>query len=108
MRLHRNTVILFFLATFLFVVNLLLQDDGSFSSQKELPSIPAISKDEVQRIEITHKGEKIVMEKKEDWEIVYPNSEKADVSRVNSLLLNFRKSIDMDIDARYIHNRVPS
>ena len=64
----------------------------------ELPVIEGVSKDDISRFEITQLGQKIRFEKENGiWMIKAPFVAKADQSRVKALLLQFRKSISMDV-----------
>ena len=63
-----------------------------------LPVIEGVSKDDISRFELTQLGQKIRFEKEiGTWMIKAPFVAKADQSRVKALLLQFRKSISMDV-----------
>ena len=66
--------------------------------REALPQIEGISKDLMQRFELTQMGQKIRFEKQEGvWMIKAPFEAKADQARVKALLLQFRKPISMDV-----------
>lgn len=63
-----------------------------------LPHIEAIGIKEISRIELTSMGSTITLEKQSgEWVQIAPLSGLADVSRINSMILNFRKPIAMDV-----------
>lgn len=63
-----------------------------------LPVLVEMLKDDVQRIELTQQGNKIVLEKSNDeWIQVSPLNGVADWARIKAMVLNFRKSIAMDV-----------
>lgn len=62
------------------------------------PTLVEILKDDVQRIELTYQGNKIVLEKTgDDWMQIAPLNGTADWARIKSMILNFRKPIAMDV-----------
>jgi hypothetical protein len=72
-----------------------LQPDSTSST---LPVLVEMLKDDVQRIELTQQGNKIVLEKSnEEWVQVSPLNGVADWARIKAMILNFRKSISMDV-----------
>ncbi len=63
-----------------------------------LPQIEAVGIKEISRIELTSMGTTITLEKQSgEWVQIAPLSGLADVSRINSMILNFRKPIAMDV-----------
>jgi len=84
------------------VVFVMMLGLNAFESQpierETLPQIEGISKDLMQRFELTQMGQKIRFEKEEGlWMIKAPFEAKADQARVKALLLQFRKPISMDV-----------
>lgn len=68
------------------------------STTETLPILPEMLKDDVQRIELTQQGNKIILEKSNDeWIQVSPLNGVADWARIKAMVLNFRKSIAMDV-----------
>lgn len=97
MIIQRKTVVLFGIALLLLGLNF-LSGERFVALPDQLPQIPAMSKDDIQRIELTTMGEKVTLARDDrGWRILSPISARADQARVNALLLNFRKPIAMDI-----------
>jgi len=93
--IHTKTKIL--AAVFLCFLGLNGMDSQPMQSET-LPRIEGISKDSIQRFELTQLGQKIRFEKQEGvWMIKAPFEAKADQARVKALLLQFRKPISMDV-----------
>ena len=70
---------------------------GEDISAQSLPVLEELSKDAISRIEISQASEKIILSKEEgDWVVVSPEKGRADLARIRSLILNFRKPIAMD------------
>ncbi len=68
------------------------------TSEITLPRLNPILKDEIQRIELTQVGNTIVLENNVgNWTQVSPLAGSADWPRIKSMILNFRKSIPMDV-----------
>jgi len=95
MRLLLKTKLLFGLFFILLVANLI---DGNQQNEfDELPSLPAMLKDDINKIEISTATDKVILENKDGvWMMTAPFETKADRSRIKSLILNFRKAIPMD------------
>lgn len=63
-----------------------------------LPTIEALTKNDIQRVELTSMGNTITLEQQNgQWVEVAPISGLADVARINAMILNFRKPISMDV-----------
>ncbi len=63
-----------------------------------LPTIEALIKDDIQRVELTSMGNTITLEQQNgQWVQVAPISGLADLARINAMILNFRKPISMDV-----------
>ena len=66
----------------------------------ELPSIVAVDKNELVRIELTEMGNTITLEKQGEkgvWMETAPLNGVADLGRIQSMVVNFRKEIEMDV-----------
>ena len=94
------------LAAFLLLLNLV--DPGEQArAVAALPTLAAVSKDEVRRLEISNASEKIVLEAiKEEgatgeaepvWHLRAPITGDADQAAVRALLLGFRKELPLDV-----------
>ena len=70
---------------------------SNHSMSVSLPNIPSIVKEDVTRIQLTQQGNSIVLENQGgEWFMVAPLQGRADHARVKALLMNFRKTIQMD------------
>ena len=97
MIIQRKTIVLFVIALLLLGLNF-LSEEGLAPLPNKLPQIPAMTKDQITRIELTSMGEKVALERDSNgWRILSPITARADQARINALLLNFRKPISMDI-----------
>lgn len=96
MRILLKTKMLLGLAVGLSIVTIMDLQPDTISST--LPVLVEMLKDDVQRIELTQQGNKIVLEKSNDeWMQVSPLNGVADWARIKAMILNFRKSIAMDV-----------
>jgi hypothetical protein len=95
MKLLLKTKILGCIVIALLLLNYL--NVGQGHSAKSLPVLEELFKGDISRIEISQASEKIILSKEEGtWVVVSPNKGKADLARIRSLILNFRKPIPMD------------
>ena len=62
-----------------------------------LPVIEALIKDDIQRVALTSMGNTITLEQSDIWTEVAPLNGLADEARINAMILNFRKPIEMDV-----------
>ena len=84
----------------LFIGSLLLHaiPFSPVSESNTLPSIPALTKDDIRKIVLTYPQESIVFEKQDGiWNITSPIQQKADYARLRAMFLQFRKEIPMDM-----------
>jgi len=97
MKLLLKTKLLMVIASL--ILGLTIWDLAPRSTLKDsLPHIEAVGIKEISRIELTSMGTTITLEKQSgEWVQVAPLSGLADVSRINSMILNFRKPIAMDV-----------
>ena len=95
MKLLLKTKILGLIVIALLLLNYL--NVGQDLSSESLPVLEELFKGDISRIEISQASEKIILRKEEGtWVVVSPNKGKADLARIRSLILNFRKPIPMD------------
>ena len=84
----------------IFVGSILLNVFASSSTSeiKQLPTIPALIKDDIRKIVLTYPQESIVFEIQDGvWNITSPVQQKADYARLRAMFLQFRKEIPMDM-----------
>lgn len=93
MKLVLKTKVLLGLTFVLLAVNVV---DRQQQTMEELPHIVALAKDDITKIQLTHLGNTIVLEKNIDWQVVSPIQDRGDLARITALILNFRKDISMD------------
>ena len=67
------------------------------SPKSSLPVIEALIKDDIQRVALTSMGNTITLEQSDVWTQVAPLNGLADEARINAMILNFRKPIEMDV-----------
>ena len=65
--------------------------------KSSLPVIEALIKDDIQRVALTSMGNTITLEQSDVWTQVAPLNGLADEARINAMILNFRKPIEMDV-----------
>ena len=97
MKILLKTKLLLILSVCL-VIAVVIELQSASVSGDSLPGLVEILKDDIKRIEITHQGNKVVLEQLEsDWVQVAPFNGTADWARIKSMILNFRKGISMDV-----------
>ena len=68
------------------------------TSAESLPVIDAILRTDIDKVALTSMGNTITLEQKNgEWIEVAPLSGLADIARINSMILNFRNAIPMDV-----------
>ena len=80
------------------VGGLALWDLVPTSEVERLPRLSSMLKDDIRRIELTQMGNTIVLENTGgEWVQLSPLAGSADWPRIKSMILNFRKSVPMDV-----------
>ena len=96
MRIFPKTKIL--LATAVCLLALNWWDQGVDAQLNALPEFSAMTQEQIQKVQLQSAAETIILEKEDDvWWLRAPIQAKADQARVKALILNFRKSISMDV-----------
>ena len=81
------------------MIGLVVWDSSPASTSAEsLPIIDAIIRTDIDRVALTSMGNTITLEQQNgQWMEVAPLSGLADIARINSMILNFRNAIPMDV-----------
>jgi len=97
MILTRQTKVLLGLVASLTLLNF-FHPTQSKQRHSPLPELSALSKDTLERIEITTRMEKTVLVKRSDgWHVTAPFQARADQALITSLILTFRKANTVDV-----------